>query len=183
MDLTTRPFTAAELDHAWAVLEQAFGNVPHPQDREIEFALVDSERTLGAFVGTDLIGTAASFAMTMTVPGGQRAIGFVTWVAVTPTHRRRGVLATLITAQLQGLYERGEAVAALWASEGKIYPRFGYGLASGRYDLAVPRGAAFAQAVPAGRLTLVPPTAAGCSAAYDEVAARTPGWYPPAPAP
>ena len=30
--------------------------------------------------------------------------------------------------------------------------------------------------MPPGRLALVPPTAAGCAAAYDEVAARTPGW-------
>jgi predicted acetyltransferase len=44
-----------------------------------------------------------------------------------------------MTAQLQAVRDRGtEPVAALWASEGAIYGRFGYGLASGQahYDIA-----------------------------------------------
>ena len=36
----------------------------------------------------------------------------------------------MMEAQLRDIRERGEPVAALWASEETIYGRFGYGLAS-----------------------------------------------------
>ena len=54
----------------------------------------------------------------------------VTAVGVQPTHRRRGVLRSMMDAQLRDVHERGEPIAALWASEETIYGRFGYGLAS-----------------------------------------------------
>ena len=53
----------------------------------------------------------------------------VTLVGVLPTHRRQGVLTRLMRAQLDDVRERGEPVAFLWASEGAIYGRFGYGMA------------------------------------------------------
>jgi predicted acetyltransferase len=52
----------------------------------------------------------------------------VTSVGVLPTHRRRGILTALMRRQLQDVREHGEPVAALYASEGLIYGRFGYGL-------------------------------------------------------
>jgi predicted acetyltransferase len=48
-------------------------------------------------------------------------------VAVQPTHRRRGILTGLMRRQLEDIHERGEPLAALWASESVIYGRFGYG--------------------------------------------------------
>ena len=51
----------------------------------------------------------------------------VTWVGVMPSHRRRGILRQLMTRQLDDIAERGEPLAALTASEGGIYGRFGYG--------------------------------------------------------
>ena len=36
----------------------------------------------------------------------------------------------MMRQQLDDAHERSESVAMLWASEGSIYPRFGYGLAS-----------------------------------------------------
>jgi predicted acetyltransferase len=58
-------------------------------------------------------------------------------VGVLPTHRRRGVLTKLMQRQLADAHERGEPLATLFASEGAIYSRFGYGLASlaGNIDL------------------------------------------------
>ena len=47
-----------------------------------------------------------------------------------PSHRRRGVLTELMRRQLDDLHERGEPLAALWASEPIIYGRFGYGIAA-----------------------------------------------------
>ena len=54
----------------------------------------------------------------------------MTVVGVLPTHRRRGILDRMMRAQLADVRERGEPVAALWASEETIYGRFGYGLAA-----------------------------------------------------
>ncbi|MCW2613680.1 MAG: GCN5-related N-acetyltransferase [Frankiales bacterium] len=66
----------------------------------------------------------------MAVPGARVPVAGVTWVAVAPTARRQGVLRSFMTRQLTDLHERGTAVAALWASEGAIYQRFGYGPAA-----------------------------------------------------
>ena len=54
----------------------------------------------------------------------------VTAVGVSPTHRRRGLLTSLMRRLIEDSRERGEAVASLWASEGSIYQRFGYGMAT-----------------------------------------------------
>ena len=42
----------------------------------------------------------------------------VTVVGVYPTHRRRGVLRAMMDAQLDDVHERGEPIAALWATRG-----------------------------------------------------------------
>ena len=57
-------------------------------------------------------------------PSRQRT---VRWSGVQPTHRRRGVLPRMMTHQLADIRCRGEPIAVLWASEGRIYQRFGYG--------------------------------------------------------
>ena len=54
----------------------------------------------------------------------------VTAVTVRTSHRRRGLLRRMMTEDLQLAKEDGIAVAALTASEGTIYGRFGYGVAS-----------------------------------------------------
>ncbi|GGO22672.1 UPF0256 protein [Microbispora rosea subsp. aerata] len=88
-------------------------------------------RTLGAFDGGRLVGTADSYASTLTVPGGARAPhAAVTHVGVLPTHTRRGVVTALMRRQLADAAARGEVVATLRASEAVIYERFGYGIAS-----------------------------------------------------
>jgi predicted acetyltransferase len=93
-------------------------------------------------------------------------IAAVTMVGVAPDHRRRGALTTLMRAQLHGLHEAGgEPVAALWASEGGIYGRFGYGLSSRHATLTVPRGAELRGDVDPGteRVALVDAQAAGAA--------------------
>jgi len=74
-----------------------------------------------------IIGTTRSLPLDMTLPGGIRRVAGVTGVGVWPTHRRRGVLTALMRRQLADLRAAGESYAALWASEGSIYGRFGYG--------------------------------------------------------
>ena len=89
------------------------------------------ERMHAAWDGDGIVGGAGAFPFRLSVPGGARSpCCGTTVVGVAPTHRRRGVLSALMRAQLDDAHERGEPVAALWASEAAIYGRFGYGLAS-----------------------------------------------------
>lgn len=76
------------------------------------------------------------------VPGAEVPVGGLTWVAVHPQHRRRGILRAMIDMHLAACRERGEAVSALFAAEAAIYGRFGYGLAAHDLRVTVPRGAA-----------------------------------------
>ncbi len=92
--------------------------------------LLDFERSLGAFDGDEMVGKAHAFSFSMSVPGGHLPTAGVTAVTVLPTHRRRGVLTELMRRQLNDIRDRGEPLAALWASESVIYGRFGYGLAA-----------------------------------------------------
>jgi predicted acetyltransferase len=72
-------------------------------------------------------------------------------VGVRPTHRRRGLLTAMMRRQLEDIRAAGEPVAALWASEGAIYGRFGYGIAARTASLTARR--------PAARLAAPPPVA------------------------
>lgn len=125
---TLRPISVEEFPEYFRALSEAFNSDPKDADREQDLAVFEPERSLAAFDDKDIVGTAGIYSRTMTVPGGQLPIAAVTLVSVAPTHRRRGVLTSMIRRQLTELYEQQrEAVAALWASESVIYQRFGYG--------------------------------------------------------
>lgn len=93
--------------------------------------LLEPGRTLGAYVGNELVATTDSAASGLTLPGGRR-IGHaaVTHVGVLASHTRRGIATDLLSHQLRDIRARGEVVATLRASEATIYERFGYGVAS-----------------------------------------------------
>lgn len=54
----------------------------------------------------------------------------ITAVGVMPTHRRRGLLRSMITEELEQAQNRGDALAGLTASEAGIYERFGFGIST-----------------------------------------------------
>lgn len=180
------PFPIRTLtDEDWpAVLEvdsQAFGATFDDEVLEAERDTHEPGRTIGAFDGDTLVGIATAFSLDLTVPGGMLPAAGVSWVAVLPTHRRRGVLRGLMTHQLYDVRDRGrEPLAVLWASEAPIYGRFGYGPASRRLSLAVPRDP---QALrgdvphdPGLRLRLAPPEDWKITAdVYARAAAARPG--------
>jgi len=90
--------------------------------------VIDLDRTWGAFDGAKAVGTLRSFPTPLTVPGClQVKAAALTNVTVAPTHRRKGLLTAMITADLRASKERGEAVGILIASEWPIYGRYGYG--------------------------------------------------------
>ena len=102
-------------------------------------SVLEFDRAIAAFDGDRIVGNAAAISFEMTVPGGVLPTAGVTTVGVHPTHRRRGALRQMMRHQLDDVHRRGEPLAALWASEGSIYQRFGYGLASLKASLRVDR--------------------------------------------
>lgn len=109
----------------------AFGD-PWPDNlADLARATVDVARFRVAHDGDSLVGISGSYGQEVTVPGGaQVRAGGVTWVAVAPTHRRQGILTRLMAELHADIDARKEPIAMLTASEGGIYERFGYGIAS-----------------------------------------------------
>jgi predicted acetyltransferase len=177
MTLDLRPLQPAELERAFTMLEGTFGSPPHPVDVPVELAVVQPpERFYAVWEGDEPVATAGSFDFTMTVPGGPLPVAGVTWVGVLATHRRQGLLRSMMRRQLDDLHASGTAVAALWASEAAIYGRFGYGPAAWMVTPTVPSGAAFRCPVEAGAVRLVEPTAGALRETYEQAARVTPGW-------
>ena len=176
MPPVVQPLAQAHLGRAFELLTLVFGQPPHPADLDVELALVEPGRFYGAYDGSRLVGTAGSFALRLAVPGAVVPVAGVTWVAVEQTVRRQGVLRSFMDRQLGDLHAAGTAVAALWASQGAIYQRFGYGAAAWHLSVTLPSRSAFRRPVATGGLELLTPTAAALAPVYDVVAARTPGW-------
>ncbi len=129
MTIDVRPFDGSPRDFLVAG-ELAFGERAHDEDLPGWESLFEPERAVGAYDGDRLIGTAAAFSFDLAIPGGVAPSAGVTLVGVHPTHRRRGILRRMMRMQLDDVHDRGEATAILWASEGGIYQRFGYGMAT-----------------------------------------------------
>ena len=88
----------------------------------------DLSRSIAVFEGSNIIGGTQSHRLEMSIPGGTSVVAGVANVAVQPTHTRQGVMSRMMRHQTNDIHERGEPLAALFASESAIYGRFGYGI-------------------------------------------------------
>ena len=163
-------------------LVDAFGGVPEsPEERELWQGLTEFDRFLGVWDGDACVGTAGAFSFRITVPGGASvpAAG-VTMVSVAATHRRRGILTSMMRRQLDDVRSWGEPFAVLTASEPVIYGRFGYGTATMRTTAEIDT-ARVRLSVPPGtddvRLRYAEPAAVRdqCEAVYARLVAGRPG--------
>ncbi len=158
MDIEIRTITADEFDPFSAVFEAAFSGDVRPDEIENERRVAEFDRCHVAIEGTEFVGAALAASFRMTVPGGKvvRAAG-VTGVGVKPSHRRRGINTALMRRQLDDVRERGEPLAVLHASEGGIYGRFGYGLATFECSMEIEtKHASYVRGyVPSGRVRLL----------------------------
>jgi predicted acetyltransferase len=122
---------------------RAFGFVPEPGDLEARRPIIDLGRFRVALDGRAIVGVAGSYALDATLPGGSTVpTAGVTWVSVAATHRRQGILTRLMAACHDDADARGEVAAILFASEGGIYERFGYGIATQHRGASIDRRAA-----------------------------------------
>src|SRR6185503_19969207 len=115
---------------AMSAIGHYFGWAVTPDDAKGRVGLLPLDRMHAVFDGRDVVAGAGVFPFRLTVPGGALPCAGVSVAGVLPSHRRRVLLRRMMDAQLRDSRERGEAIAALWASEQTIYGRFGYGLAS-----------------------------------------------------
>jgi predicted acetyltransferase len=141
-DIEIRAITEDELG-AWAYVLDASFLAPMPAGAMAyrrEFYVPG--RSLGAFEAGRCVGTLRSLDLEVTVPGGAAvpAEG-ITNVGVLGSHRRRGLLTRMMRMALDDAVARGRPVAALIASEYRIYGRFGFGPATSMagYEIDVKR--------------------------------------------
>jgi predicted acetyltransferase len=179
-----RAVEAHELDAFRRSNEHAFLDGPPTEQHRAEMLdRIEFDRTLAAFDGTTPVASAAIWSFRMAVPGALAAAAGVTWIAVMPSHRRRGILSSLMRRQIDDIHERGEPIAVLWASDARIYGRFGYGRASwhASFTLRYGEGALRSQAPadPALRLRITEPQAALAELAkvYDTLLPAQPGLF------
>jgi predicted acetyltransferase len=92
--------------------------------------------------------------------GRQREVEarLVSEVTVSPSHRRRGILRTMMESELAIAAGRGVPLAALTASEATIYRRFGFGAATTLRSVVVEvQGDAALAGSVSGRVELIEP--------------------------
>jgi predicted acetyltransferase len=185
MQIDVRPFDGEPRQFLEAG-ELAFSERVRDEDVQPWEALFEADRAIGAYDGDRLVGTAGIFSFDLTIPGGVVPSAGVTLVGVLPTHRRRGILRRMMRLQIDAIRDRGEATAILWASEGSIYQRFGYGLATVLTKLNVERErSAFRQPrEPTGTVRLVEVDEAKklLPPVFDAVAPTRPGFFARTPA-
>lgn len=125
--------TDATFKEFHTAISRGFQEPPRPQTLELDRAIFQNNRMFGFKVGRRWVSTCGDFERRLTVPGGADVpTAAVTVVTVHPPYRRRGLLRAMMKHQLEQIAERGEPLAALWASESLIYGRFGYGPATSR---------------------------------------------------
>jgi len=163
-DLFFRAIVPDEVDDFFASLAVAFSDPrPDPEEVETDKKVVELDRTFAAFEDDRIVGCAGIYTQQMVVPGGARVpTAGVTMVGVLPTHRRRGILRELMVMMLDQAAERGESMASLFASQGAIYGRFGFGHAAHylEFDIALDHLTWAESTAPTGRVTLLARTEA-----------------------
>jgi predicted acetyltransferase len=156
MDPVIRPGTEQDLPAIERALGLAFGGDPSADNLAGMRATTELDRARCAFDGEELVGTIGAYSFELAVPGATARTAGTTMVTVRLTHRRRGLMRALMRAHLDEVRDRGEPLAALWASESSIYDRFGFGPATASHSYEIDTAhAAFREPVRApGRVRL-----------------------------
>jgi len=170
-DLGAHELTIAVLDGSaravterWqdAVARGFLGGEPDDKQHEAFFTHASpSRRKVGVYdvagPQPDLpVATFASSITELTVPGGVLPATAISAVTVAPTHRRRGILRSVMAGELRAAAELGVPIAVLTVSESTIYGRFGFApaAAAAQWEIAVRRARWIGPDAP-GRLDFV----------------------------
>jgi predicted acetyltransferase len=96
-------------------------------------------RLRGAYVDPDPapVATLRSWDAELTVPGGLLTADAITGIGVRSTHRRRGLARRLLAEDLAAAVRSGTPAAVLTSTQGSLYERFGFGLATRTRSITV----------------------------------------------
>lgn len=131
MDLELRDITDDEFPAYARAVEAAFGSQPSDEELSDWAVLSEGEHRWAAFDEGEIVATGGAFAFDLTLPGGATVpAGGLTAIGVRTTHRRRGILRSMMDLHLDEAARRGQPLSILTASESVIYGRFGYGSAA-----------------------------------------------------
>lgn len=160
MSFEIRPIADTDEDwnRYWPVLETAFGESSAEGEAEEWRGNFEFERSMAVFEGERIVGTGGAYSMELTLPGLTSArVGGLTAIAVLPTHRRRGILRSMIEFHFRDVESRGEPLSVLNASESVIYGRYGYGPAtwSSGFEIDTTHGAFADPPATPGRLRML----------------------------
>lgn len=149
MGIEIRPAVPEDLPEIARLDGIAFGEQLSEQDLADAFDHEPPRFVVAAEDGA-VVGVTGDFRFDMTVAGPPTAahptpelptvaVPGVTWVSVSPTRRRRGILRRLMEFQLAEYAAAAEPAAILTASQGGIYRRFGYGPAAVNRAVSIDR--------------------------------------------
>ncbi|MGE0621690.1 MAG: enhanced intracellular survival protein Eis [Pseudomonadales bacterium] len=130
--IVIRPATDAEMSQVGLITSYVYGGDHGDGEQNTAATRNRAEWTLCAFDGTTMVASYATIPFTMRANGTAMAMGGVSIVGTVPEYRRRGLLRTLTEQSFETMREKGQTVAALWASQAAIYQRFGYSMCSVR---------------------------------------------------
>jgi len=104
MSLEIRAITDDEVAAYREAALSTFGADPEVEGAgaaDMHRALIGKQQAWAAFDGGTVVGTAGTFDLTISLPGGSSLpMAGLTFVTVRPTHRRRGVLRELMRLHL-----------------------------------------------------------------------------------
>lgn len=158
MDIEIRSVTPDEVTEVARVFGTVFGEQWPPEAVEDVRRVLEFDRSLCGFDAGTMVATGGAVSFQLALPGGtQIGAGGLTLISVLPTHRRRGILRSVIARHFEDVLDRGEPVSILLASESLLYGRFGYGLATYAAQLAIDRrhAALRPSAVTSGRVRML----------------------------
>lgn len=136
-----RPTTPDEYRIAGSTVARALMHAPMSDEvwaKPGHVASWEGSDSLSAWERGRCVGNVAGYRLDTLVPGGAwlPTCG-VTRVGVLSTHRRRGLLRSMLPRLLADAAQRGQVLASLRASETRIYQRFGFGLAGRSAEAAL----------------------------------------------
>ena len=140
MTVNLRRAKPDDIDELLTMDFRNFGVDILPKEAGLPDDLLDPDRFLVAMDGDQMVAAGGSYQVELTLPGfNTLPTSGVTWVSVLASHRRQGILRSLMSGLDEMATEFEEPVLGLTASEGPIYQRFGYGITTQRRVIEVDR--------------------------------------------
>ena len=130
MTVEIRPLNADEMSQLGAMGAYAYAGAFGDTNDNILSRSNRPEWTLCAVEDGKLLSSFSAIPFTMRANGNAMPLAGVSAVGTFPEYRRQGLARRIHTQAFADMRERGQPVAALWASQAAIYQRYGYALAS-----------------------------------------------------